>query len=814
MDVLMQDLRYGARSLLRNPGFAAIAIVALGLGIGANTAIFSVVNSVLLRPLPYADPGRLVSVWNQYPGMNLMRASVSGPDYVERRDQNTVFEGVAVYAHASLNLTGSGEPERIHGLRASANLFHLLGVPPALGRGFLEEEDHPGRSQVAVVSDRMWRRTFGADRGLVGRTVRLNGVPYTVAGVAPPEFYFPEPGVDIWIPIALKPEDVDAKLHGFEYLTMIARLRPGAGVAQAQADLDVITRRFLDAAPAQAREFFESNRWGAGVAPLMDEWTGSVRPALLVLLGAVVCVLLIACANVSNLLLARTASRQKEMAVRYAVGAGRGRVVRMLLTESVLLALAGGGLGLLVAAWGIDLLVLARPANLPRIDEIGIDGRVLLFTSALSILSGLVFGIAPALQMSARSFGASLKEGGRAGSAPGRSRLRATLVTAQISLALVLLVGAGLLVRTFDRIQQVDPGFRDAPRLLTMSLSLPDSRYAKAADKRLFFDRLLERLRALPGVTAAAANSLLPLAPGASTASFRVEGQRLGPGEGNALASVRLVTPGYLAVMGIPLRQGRDLEERDAAAGTEAAVIEETLARRFFPGESPIGRRVTFSELDDGQWFTVVGVAGTVKHSGLAQESFGHLYIPYAVYPAPEMFVVLRTQGDPRSAIAAVRGAVRAVDPEQPIHAVRTMDDYVDDALAQPRFRAVLLGMFGGVALLLAVVGIYGVMAFSVTQRTHEIGVRLALGARPRDVLRMIVAQGLRLTLAGVVLGLLGAVAVTRALAGLLFGVGSTDPATFATVPIVLAAAALLASYIPARRATRVDPMVALRCDG
>jgi putative ABC transport system permease protein len=814
MGTLAQDLRYGLRMLARSPGLTVTAALALALGIGANTAIFSVVDAVLLRPLPYDDPDRLVMVWNRYPKMNLQRAAVSGPDFVERRDENHVFEQVAAFIDGNLNLTSAGEPERLRAVRASASLFPLLGVRPALGRTFLTEEDRPGSSQVAVVSHGLWTRRFGSDPRLVGRPLTLNGTPHTVVGILSAGDSFPDPSVDVWVPIALTAEQVDPSRRGNEYIGMIARLKSGVTLEQAQADMDLITRRALSQAPQVAKDFFESNGWGAFLSPLREEVVGGARPALLALLGAVGCVLLIACANVSNLLLARATSRKREIAIRTALGAGRTRLVRQLLTESLLLAVLGGGLGLLLAVWGVDLLAALRPENLPRVEEIGLDLRVLTFTGLLSLAAGIVFGLAPALHASRPDLNESLKEGGRASSAgPGHSRLRGLLVVSQIALALVLLVGAGLMIRSFWLLQRVDPGFRPEG-LLTMNISLSTSKYPKPEQRVAFFQQLRQRLAALPGVEAVAATSLLPLAGGTSTASFFAEGQRPGPGESSPLANVRLATPDYFRTMGIPLKRGREFTDQDTRA-PNVVVVDEGMVRRFWRGQDPIGRRLTFTETPtEADWMTVVGIAGEVKHSGLDGHDYAHIYGPHALtaFLVPEgMFVVVRTRSDPDGQVAAVRRAVAAMDPEQPIFAVRTMRAYVEDAVAQPRFRTALLALFAAVALVLAAVGIYGVMAYAVTQRTHEIGIRMALGAMQRDVLRMVVGQGLRLALGGVAVGVAGALALTRILSSLLFGVTATDPLTFLTVPLVLLAVSALACYLPARRATRVDPIVALR---
>ncbi len=815
MGHLGRDLRCSWRALWRSPAFAVVATLTLALGIGANSAIFSVVNGVLLRPLPYGDPGRLVMVWNRYAKTGLERAGVSGPDFVERREHSRTFEGVAAYSEASLNLTGRGEPERLSARRVSAEFFQVLGVRPALGRDFLPEEDEPGRAQVAILSHAFWKRRFASDPGLVGKSLLLNGVSHTVVGVLPAGFFFPAPdfdpaGFEVAVPLALTAEQTDPSQRGYEYLQIVGRLKPGVGVEEAREDLARIAQRALEQAPEAVREFFESNGWGTTIVPMQEYVTGEVRPALLLLFGAVGFVLLIACANVSNLLLARAAGRVREIAVRAALGATRGRLLRQLLSESALLALLGGAVGLLLALWGVDLLVAARPANLPRLHEIQLDGQVFLWTGALSVLVGMIFGLAPALHGSRPDLNEALKEGGRPGAA-GRARLRSALVVCQISLALVLLVGSGLMVRSLLRLQKLDPGFKPQ-NILTFYLSLPGGKYGKPQERASFFKQLLERLDALAEVAGCGAASLIPMAPGHSTASFIPEGARPGPGEPTPLAKVQLATPGYFGALGVPLLRGRDFGDRDRLEAPGVAIVDEPLARRFWPGQDPIGRRLTFSEDEaPNSWLTVVGVVGAVQDSVPARDAFPTIYVPHAQMPADSMFVVLRTAVPPRRLIPQVRHEVLGLDPEQPVYAVRTMDEYMDRALAQPRFRAALLSGFAALAMALAAVGVYGVMSYSVAQRTHELGIRLALGAGSGDLLRLVIGQGARLALAGLVLGLAGALALGRVLSGLLYGVTPFDPLTYAAVSLVLGVVALLACYLPARRAMRLSPLAALR---
>ena len=812
MGRLVQDLRYASRLLLKSPGFTTVAVMALALGIGANTALFSVVNAVLIRPLPYPSPDRLVTVWNRYPKMGLLQASLSGPDYADRRNLNRVFERLGVYTDANLNLTGGGNPERIQGVRASADVFRVLGVQPALGRILLPEEDRPGGEAVVILSHGLWQRRFGSDRSLVGRSVTLNGKSHTVVGVMPSGFGFPSPQTEMWVPLALTPAQTDPSQRGNEYLATVARLKPGATLIQAREDMDRITRRILEASPRATREYFEGAGWGCAVVPLKEQVVGESRTSLLVLLGAVGFVLLVACANVSNLQLARSATRRTEIAIRTALGAGRWSLVRQLFTESLLLAVLGGTAGLLVAAWGVDLLVRTRPANLPRLEEVSIDSGVLAFTAAISLLAAVLFGLAPAIQLSRANPNEALKEGGRGATGGLRQhRVQRILVTSQVSLALVLLIGAGLLFRSFRSLQRVDPGF-DSKNLLTMYVSLPPSKYPDAERMLAFFEELLRRLKTLPGVMGSAATTLVPLAEGNWTASFFPEGQEPRTGEALLLASMRLVTPGYFRTMGIPLKRGRDFTERDDSKTPGVVVVDAGAARRLWPGQDPLGKRITFSDsAANATWLTVVGVVGEIKDAALDRESMIHVYGPYTQRPVRSMFIALRAGTDPAGILPAVRREVHSIDPDQPLFAVRTMESYVDDALAQPRFRSSLISLFAGIALLLAALGVYAVISYSVAQRTHEIGIRMTLGARTPDVVKLVLGQGLPPILVGTFIGLVTALAFSRVLESLLYGVSARDPATFAGVSLLLVWVALTACFLPARRAARVDPMIALR---
>ncbi|HXU39696.1 MAG TPA: ABC transporter permease [Blastocatellia bacterium] len=804
METLWQDLRFGTRVLTHAPGFSVVAVFALALGIGANTAMFSVVNSLLIRPLAYPDSGRLVKINNWESGAN-SQSAVSPPGFADYRDQTHSFESVsAIYlGNTALNFNEQGEPERLQGGRVSANFFTTLGVEPALGRAFLPEEEQPGRNRVVVLSYGLWRRAFGADRDLVGKDIRLNGQSFSVAGVMPRSFQWQSD--DLWTPLALSPESFAHDQRGSEYLGVIARLKSDVTLQQAQAEMNIIADDIKEKNP----DFYPRDEgWGVRVSLLQDEVVGGIRPALLILLGAVGFVLLIACANVANLLIARAASRQKEIAIRAALGAQRMQIIRQLLTESLLLALAGGGLGLLMAVWGLDLLVKLSGNNIPRAQEIAIDGRVLAFTLLVSILTAVLFGLLPAIQTSKADLQAVLKEGGR-GSTGTRQRTHGLLVVTDVALSLVLLIGAALLLKSFSRLQNVSPGFQ-ARGLLTMKVSLPAFRYREPNQVRAFYEQTLEQIGVLPGVESAAAVSDLPLSGSVHSGSFNIENRPAPPGEDGPHADLRSITPGYFQAMKIPLLEGRYFTDRDTREGLPVAIIDEALALRYFPGEDPLGKRLEFQP-GKPIWREVVGVVGSIRHKGLDIDFHENLYYPHAQVSNSTMFVAVRTNSDPLSMVAAVRGAVKAVDKDQPVYKIMTMDQLLSDSLSQRRLSVMLMGVFAAAAMVLAAVGLYGVISYSVAQRTHEIGIRMALGASPSDIFKTTVGQGMLLTLAGLGLGLAGAFALTRVMAGLLFGVTATDPATFAAVTLLLAGVALGACFVPARRATKVDPMIALR---
>jgi putative ABC transport system permease protein len=811
MNTFGQDVRYGLRMLWKSPGFTLVTVLALALGIGANTAIFSVVNTVLLRPLPFPNGERIVFMgeWSQ----QIPEMSVSYPNFADWRDQNTVFEQIAAFRNSNYVLTGVGEPERLDGRQVSAAFFPVLGVSPALGRNFSPQEDKPGGNPVALISHGFWQRRLGSDPTVVNKPLLLNGENYTVIGVLPQTFEWQSP-VDVFVPVGLHADRfMDRDSHPGMYV--LGLLKPGVSVEQSRTEMKAIAARL-------AEQYPKTNA-GNSVAlqSLQDQAVQDIRPALLILLAAVGFVLLIACANVANLLLARAASRSKEIAIRTALGAGRMRIIRQLLTESLLLSLLGGLLGLLFAMWGIDALLSAIPDDVPRllVAHIGLNGRVLAFTLGISVLTGLLFGLAPALQASKSNLNESLKEGGRSGSAGGsHQRVRNVLVVIEVGVSLLLLVGAGLLIQSFMRLQQTDLGF-DPANVLTLRVPLPEARYKENAQVANFWEELEKRVSALPGVESVGITRGLPMNGGIES-GITVEGQEVVDKKDITIAVNLFTSAKYFNTMNIPLLSGRYFTEQDTKDSQPVVLIDEMLATRFFPNTDPVGKRLKMGTADNqAPWMQIVGVLKHVKHYSPNEKPRVEIFTPYKqVNPqffaaaTRSMWLAVKTHlADPTSLTAAIRNEVQQIDKDQPISNVDTMENIVAATVAPQKFATWLLGLFAAVAMLLAAIGIYGVMAYSVTQRTHEIGIRMALGAGQRDVLRMVVGQGMKLALIGVACGLAGAFAATRLMTSLLFGVSATDPLTYGGVAVLLAAVALFACLIPARKATKVDPMIALR---
>jgi putative ABC transport system permease protein len=811
METLYQDLKYGIRVLGKNPGFTIVAILALALGIGANSAIFTVVNAVVLRPLSFEDPERLVTVWETSPrssadSNNPIEVSIG--DYLDFREQNQVFDGIGAFYHNNFTISGTEEPEQVQGQVTTANFFQVLGVKAALGRAFILEDEKPVNDRPVVLSHGLWQRRFGSNREIIGKTVSLGSRIYTVVGVMPQDFklQFPTTSqIELWVPMIIK-EDTqrNRKSH---FLYVVAKLKQGVTISQAQSGMDVIS--------AGLQKQYPDTNGGLGVklVSLHDQIVGKIQPSLLVLFGAVGFVLLIACANVANLLLARATARQKEIAIRAAIGAGRLRIVRQLLTESILLGLAGGLLGLLFSLWGVDILVALSPKDIPRLKEIGVDYRVLSFTFVISILTGIFFGLVPALQATKLDLVGALKEGSSGGiDIFRRNRARSLLVISEVAMAFVILIGAGLMIKSFIKLQEVELGF-DHHNLLKMDISLSQTRYAKSEQISAFYQQLLSRIEKVPGVKSASVIYPLPLSHNNMTTSFAIEGRPAVPEPERPEVSYRIISPNYFKSMRIAILKGRDFTEQDNESSGKVVIISKTAADRFWLGEDPIGKRITFSDEKSKQliWFEIVAVTNDVKHQRLDDEPESALYLPQLQQPNNFMHLAIRTETDPMSLVGAIKNEVLAVDKEQPVSNISTMEQLLSEAASSRRFNTLLLGIFAAIALLLAATGLYGVMAYSVTQRTHEIGIRRALGAQSSDVLKMVIKEGVGLVCIGIAIGLGAAFALTRLISSLLFEVDSTDPATFAGVSLLLVFVALLASYFPARRATKVDPMMALR---
>jgi putative ABC transport system permease protein len=811
MEMFWQDIRYGVRMLLKAPSVSIVATIALALGIGANTAIFSVVNAVLLRPLPFANSEQLMMVWESDATRGQVRGSASYPNFADWREQNHVFERMSTFYNNDFILTGRGESTRLPGAVVNADLFPMLGVTPVLGRGFLPDEDKPGDSgRVVLLSQELFQKRFDANPNVVNQSMVLNGKPYTIVGVMPRDFQFPiqnEP-VELWTTVALDREGKDpvTEQRGAHYMNVIARLKPGVSREQAQAEMTAISARLEQQYPDK------NLHRSTTVEPALEALVGSIRPALLILLGAVGCVLLIACANVANLLLARAMMRHKEMAIRSALGASRIRVVRQLLTESVLLSLTGGSLGLLLALWWSDLLVALGKDNIPRALQVGLDWRVLGFTLLVSLLTGVVFGLVPALHSSNTELTESLKEGGRNSTAGARrNRIRGILVVSELAIAVVLLVGSALLIQSLWRIRQVNPGF-PSHNLLTLIVEIPEVKYPTEKQAR-FYQELISRVSSLPGVTAASSVMPLPLSGNRFGISFETEGRPVAKGD-QPSADFFAIENGYFKTLGVPILRGRDFNPHDNEKAPGVIIVNQAFAQKFFPNEDPVGKRIKpgiSTTEHDPVMREIVGVVADVRNRNLISEVRPGYFVPVAQVPFSQMAMVVRTTTDPHNLITAVQNEVHSMDPELPVFSIKTMDEYIAATVAAPRFNATLLVIFASVALVLTIVGLYGVMSYAVAQRTNEIGIRMALGAQVTDVLGLVFKQGLTLILAGEAIGLVGAFALTRLIRGMLFGVAPNDFMTFAAVAVMLAAVALLATLIPARRAARVDPLVALR---
>ncbi len=819
LETLVQDIRYAFRMLRKSQGFTAVVVLTLSLGIGASTAVFSLVDAVLLKPLPFPHAERIVFPW-RLPKRGLNLGFDYYPwgrvDFLFFNRESKAFDAMGAFLSQSFNLTGSGQPVRVDGLRASAGFFPSLGVRPEIGRIFTDKEDELGNEHEVILSDALWRQRFGADPDILGRSIQLNGAPYTVIGVMPRGFVFPRanempdvftfaPQVELWVPLALNRGSM--VVNEPDELAVVARLKPGVSLAQAQADMDVMGKH-LESGRPNGQGWFQSR-----VTPLTRQAAGDTRQPLLLILAAVAVVLLIACSNVASLLLTRSLNRKREITVRAALGAGASRLIRQLLTESVVLAGLGGALGILIAEVAIRLVKAFGPASIPRLSEASLDVRVLLFALCVTLMTGVLFGMVPAISATRENLVESLKEGNRRTSSnSGTHRTRDWLLISQIALALVLVIATGLLTRTFYRLLRVDPGFR-AARALTFELTLPASKYPDQAHIVATYQNVLRHLQALPGVQAAGVTEIVPLSGATESTAIRFSDHPPASPLDIPMANYTMVSPEYFSAVGTPILRGCQFLDSDTASSTPVAIISAALAKKYWPGRDPIGKQIA----PRGRVFpmtTIVGIAADVKRISLRESPPPEMYVPYTqkVWPSLlTMDVVLRTAQDPAAAATSVRKAVHAVDPDLPVANMRTMNDLVSESIAQPRFTVLLLAAFGGLALLLAAVGMYGVISYNVTQRTQEIGIRVALGAQRRDVMQLILIQGARLALVGVAIGLLAAFGLTRLMVSLLYGITATDPFTFVAVAVLLTLAAMLASYIPARRAVKVDPMVALR---
>ena len=808
LEVLRQDVRFGSRMLRKNPGFTAVVVLTVALGVGANAAIFSVVHAVLLKPLPYPESDQLVMVWEKVllPNYQNEENNPSPGNYSDWKSQNTVFEDTGAYRNRSFNLTGAGEPVRVEGEQTSASLFSVLRVNAALGRVFTTEDDQPGGRHVIVLSDGLWKSRFGSNAQVLGRTILLDGESYSVIGVMPPDFHFPDPDDQLWVPLALTPQDLAN--HGSHNLLVTARLKRSVTLAQAQGELNRVAQHLTELYP-------DTNTGvGVNVVALREEIAGPVRPVLVALFGAVGSVLLIVCANVASLLLGRASARYREIGIRIALGAGRTRILRQLLTESSLLALLGCAFGLFFARWGILALKLLSPPHIPRMDEIQINAPVLVFSVAISLLAAFIFGVLPALQATRDNVNDSLKEGARESAGGAHLGTRNLLVILETAFGVVVVIGAGLLLRSFLILERVPLGFQPQG-VLTFRVIPRGERYSQLAKRSAFYQQAVERIDALPGVRSAAAVSFIPLTNVRGSKGFSIEG-RVPPAAGEIpMAGYDAVTPGYFESLQIPLHSGRDFSWRDTPRAQRVVVINEAMSRTYWPGEDPLGKRIKLGAPDDPlPWWTIAAVVGDIREFDVLTPPRPTLYLP--VSQADDSIYVLRdwvvrASDDPITVASSIRAAMREVDPDLPVSRLRSLEQVRNISVAPQRFNLSLFGLFAALALVLTAVGIYGVMAYSVAQRTREIGIRMALGAQRGDVVKLVLAQGVRHAALGVILGLAGAFSLTRLMASLLYGVRPTDPLTFAGVTLILAGVALLACYLPARRAMHVDPMVALR---
>jgi predicted permease len=821
---MFSEIKVALRGLLKSPGFTVIAIATLALAIGANTSVFSLINALLVRPLPYQQPSKLVLIWERFAAQGLDRIPVSPPEYLDLENQFHGCTQIAAFTYETFNLGGGDLPERISGAVISPALFPLLGVEPIKGRTFAREEQGQGHDDVIVISERLWKRRFNIDPFLVGKSLLLNGRSYTVIGVMPAKFEFPIPlfgvqgnqfaeRVDIWKPIAFTP--LELKERGSRSYGLIARLRSDVSEGKAQAELDTIISNWIRAYP----DNYRGSGFGAKIYSLHDQVVGGMRVGLAILLGAVVFVLLIACANLATMLLARASARERELAIRVALGAGPWRLLRQMLTESVLLALAGSAGGVVLSIWGFDLLKHIGARTVPRLAEVNVDLVVLVIAAVVAVGTGILFGLIPALASPKPELTEALKEGGR-GSTTGarRNRLRNSLVVAEIALALVLLVGAGLLLKSYMRLQNIDPGF-DRRNVLTAEINLSDTKYPRraSADYRRgeaminFWNEALRRVRQLPGVEGVGCTIVLPMSGSNTDSSFAIQDRSVGGKEPTPDEEIRAITPDYFRVLKTPLVRGRFFADSDNADAPPVTIINDALARKYWPNQDALGKRITLDDpRKDPKWLTIVGIVRGIRHRGLDTDPEPEYYIPVAQHAERSMILAVRSAQDPRNLTSALRREIQSIDPDQPIANVRTLEAVTADSVAPRRMSVVLLGVFAVIALVLAAVGIYGVISYLVLQRTHEIGVRMALGAQRGDVLRLVVGHALKLVGIGTAIGLVLAFFSTRALAALLYNVGAFDPATFAIVTVVLTTIAFLASYIPALRATRADPMIAL----